>query len=121
MAEGLLRELAGTQFDISSAGSKPSTVNPFAIRAMRERGIDISHHYSKNLNEFIKQPFDYVITVCDNAAANCPMFPGNAEIMHISFPDPARATGPEEEIIAAFRRVRDDLRDKLIPLLRGRL
>jgi arsenate reductase len=86
MAEGLLRELAGTQFDVFSAGSKPSTVNPFAIQAMREHGIDISQQRSKHLNEFIHQAFDYVITVCDQAAETCPIFPGTANPLELRRP-----------------------------------
>ena|SRR5258708_5514671 len=113
MAEGLLREFAGTQFDVFSAGSKPSTVNPFAIQAMRERGIDISSHRSKHLNEFIKQPFDYVITVCDSAAETCPIFPGRAQRIHWSFPDPAAVEGSEEQRLQAFRQTRDAIAERL--------
>lgn len=107
MAEGLLRQLAGDHFEVFSAGSKPSTVNPCAIQVMRERGIDISQHRSKHLNEFLKQSFDYVITVCDNAAETCPVFPGRAQRIHWSFPDPAAVTGSDEEKLAAFRQIRD--------------
>lgn len=107
MAEGLLRTLAGDQFDIFSAGAKPSIVNPLAIQAMDERGIDIHSHRSKHLNEFVSQPFDYVITVCDNAAESCPIFPGPARRIHWSFPDPAAVQGSEAERLASFRRVRD--------------
>src|ERR1041384_3223246 len=87
MAEGLLRALAGERFEVFSAGSKPSVVNPLAIAAMDERGIDIRTHRSKHLNEFLAQPFDYVITVCDTAAESCPLFPGPAQRIHWSFPD----------------------------------
>jgi arsenate reductase len=87
---------------------------------MAELGIDISHHRSKSVDELIGEQFDLVITVCDSAAAQCPIFPGNAEIMHVGFPDPAQATGTEEEILTVFRRVRDDLREQLIPLLKER-
>src|SRR5205823_7799855 len=82
MAEGLLRELAGGKIDVMSAGTAPSRVNPLAIQAMRERGIDISHHRSKHHNEFLKQPFDVVITVCDDAAEQCPVFSGPAQRIH---------------------------------------
>lgn len=109
MAEGLLRHLAGDRFEVFSAGSKPSHVNPFAIEAMRQRGIDISGQRSKHLSEYLDQPFDYVITVCDNAAETCPIFPGRAQRIHWSFPDPAAAQGSDAEILAAFVRVRDDL------------
>jgi arsenate reductase len=107
MAEGLLRALAGERFEVSSAGAKPSTVNPLAIKAMDERGIDIRSHRSKHLNEFISEPFDYVITVCDNAAEACPIFPGPARRLHWSFPDPAAVEGDEAARLASFRQVRD--------------
>jgi arsenate reductase len=113
MAEGLLRELAGSQFDVYSAGSKPSTVNPFAIAAMQERGIDISQHRSKHLNEFIKQPFDYVITVCDQAAETCPLFPGRAQRIHWSFPDPAAVIGSDDEKLNVFCQTRDAIEAQL--------
>lgn len=113
MAEGLLRHLAGERVEVFSAGSKPSMVNPFAIEAMRNRGIDISGQRSKHLSEYLQQPFDYVITVCDQAAETCPIFPGRAQRIHWSFPDPAAAQGSDEEMLAAFERVRDDLEAKL--------
>lgn len=109
MAEGLLRARAGDHIDVYSAGTRPSVVNPLAIEAMQERGIDISGHRSKHLDEFRAQPFDYVITVCDSAAETCPIFPGKAERVHWSFPDPAAVQGPEAERLAAFRQVRDDI------------
>ncbi|MCC6802147.1 MAG: arsenate reductase ArsC [Anaerolineae bacterium] len=114
MAEGLLRHLAGERFEVFSAGSKPSVVNPYAIRAMHERGIDISGQRSKHLSEYREQPFDYVITVCDQAAETCPIFPGKAQRVHWSFPDPATAEGSGDEILSAFERVRDDLETKLL-------
>ena len=113
MAEGLLRTLAGERFEVFSAGSQPSTVNPLAIAAMDERGIDIRPQRSKHLNEYLDQPFDYVITVCDNAAETCPVFPGPARRIHWSFPDPARIVGSEAERLAAFRQVRDALEAQL--------
>ena len=109
MAEGLLRNLAGERMEVFSAGTKPSVVNPLAIEAMHEQGIDISGHRSKHLDEFRAQPFDYVITVCDSAAETCPIFPGKAERIHWSFPDPAAAQGSEAERLAAFRQVRDNI------------
>lgn len=109
MAEALLRHLAGERLGVASAGSKPSSVNPLAIEAMAEQGIDISDYRSKHLNEFLTHPFDYVITVCDNAAESCPLFPGKAERVHWSFPDPAAVTGSHVEKLNAFREVRDDL------------
>ncbi len=108
MAEGVLRHLAGEQVEVFSAGSTPSVVNPMAIRAMAEIGVDISGHRSKSLMEFIQQPFDFVITVCDNAAETCPAFPGRAQRIHWSFPDPA-AVESEDAKLAAFRSVRDGL------------
>ncbi|MBK8029033.1 MAG: arsenate reductase ArsC [Chloroflexi bacterium] len=109
MAEGLLRHLAGERMEVFSAGSKPSVVNPYAIRAMQARGLDIRGHRSKHLNEYLSEPFDYVITVCDNAAETCPVFPGKPERIHWSFPDPAAVEGDDAKILASFIRVRDDL------------
>lgn len=113
MAEGLLRDLAGERMDVWSAGSRPSVVNPLAIAAMRERGIDISGQRSKHLDEFRDQPFDEVITVCDNAAETCPIFPGPARRIHWSFPDPAAAEGDEAARLAMFRDVRDAIEARL--------
>ena len=113
MAEGLLRNMAGDRFEVSSAGVAPSHVRSEAIEAMRETEIDISSHRSKSVDEFRDQEFDYVITVCDNAAENCPLFPGKAERIHWSFDDPAALDGKEEERLAAFRRVRDEILEKL--------
>jgi arsenate reductase (thioredoxin) len=112
MAEGLLRELGGEKVEAFSAGSEPSRVNPYAIEAMAARGIDISSHRSKSLQEYIQQPFDYVITVCDNAAESCPLFPGKAQRIHWSFPDPAAVEGSHEDILASFVSVRDGLEAK---------
>lgn len=113
MGEGLLRAIAGDKIDVYSAGSKPSTVNPFAIKAMHARGIDISNHTSDSLTQYIKKPFDYVITVCDNAAETCPVFPGRAERIHWGFPDPAGVEGDDDDILASFIQVRDGLEEKL--------
>lgn len=112
MAEGWLRQLAGDRFDVFSAGTRPTVVNPLAIQVMSEVGVDISGQRSKSVNEFLEQPFDAVITVCDQAAEACPIFPGPARRIHWSFPDPAAATGDEAARLAAFRRVRDDLGDR---------
>ena len=109
MAEGLLRSLGQGRFEVFSAGTKPGVVRPEAITAMRERGIDISSHRSKHVQEFDGQAFDYVITVCDAARDNCPVFAGRTERLHWSFPDPAAVEGSEEERLAAFRTVRDSL------------
>ena len=113
MGEGLLRHDAGSLFDVESAGTTASFVRPEAIAAMREIGIDISGHRSKNVDEFEGQHFDYVITVCDNARESCPVFFGDAKKLHHSFEDPAAVKGSEEERLAQFRRVRDELRDYL--------
>jgi arsenate reductase len=113
MAEGLLRSLAGDRMEVFSAGTRPSTVNPLAIRAMAERGIDIRQHRSKHLAEFIDQPFDVVITVCDAAAEACPTFPGAARRIHWSFPDPAAVEGSEADRLQAFREVRAAIEDRL--------
>jgi arsenate reductase len=113
MAEGLLRHHAGDRFEVESAGTRPGTVRPEAVAVMREVGIDISAHRSKHVDAFVGQPFDYVLTVCDNANENCPIFPGQGIRLHQAFDDPAAVTGAEEDRLAAFRRVRDDLKDFL--------
>ncbi|HXG83625.1 MAG TPA: arsenate reductase ArsC [Pyrinomonadaceae bacterium] len=114
MAEGLLRHDAGDRYEVESAGVEPSFVRPQAIEAMDEIGIDITPHRSKSLDEFLGQPFDYVITVCDNAKEHCPIFPGKAERIHWSFDDPAAAaTGDDAAQLAVFRRVRDEIRARL--------
>ncbi|MCA9916162.1 MAG: arsenate reductase ArsC [Anaerolineae bacterium] len=113
MAEGLLRHLAGDYMEVHSAGSKPSVVNPFAIQAMEKRGIDITGHRSKHLSEYLQASFDYVITVCDNAAETCPVFPGKAERIHWGFPDPAGVEGNDEDILNSFISVRDGLEKNL--------
>lgn len=113
MAEGLLRHLAGDRFEVFSAGLAPSHVRPNAIAVMTELGIDISHHRSKSLNEFLETPFDYVITVCDHASERCPIFPGAAKRIHWSIDDPV-APGGEAAQLEAFRRARNDLRERLL-------
>jgi arsenate reductase len=113
MGEGLLRSLSHGAAEVYSAGTHPSRVNPLAIEAMKEAWIDISGHRSKSVEEFAGQRFDVVITVCDNARENCPIFPGAPERLHWSYPDPAAAEGSLEERLRAFREVRDDLRQKL--------
>jgi arsenate reductase len=118
MAEGLLRHDAGQRFDVESAGTKPSSVRPEAIAAMREVGIDITGHRSKSVEEFAGQHFDYVITVCDSARESCPLFFGAAETLHHGFDDPAALHGSEEERLALFRRVRDELRTYLADFAR---
>ena len=113
MAEGLLRHDAGSQFEVESAGTKPGSVRPEAIAVMHELGIDISGHRSKHVNELDGDLFDYVITVCDNAKESCPLFPGAVKRLHHGFDDPAAVNGSDEERLAVFRRVRDELREYL--------
>jgi len=109
MAEGLLRAMGGDKFEVESAGTVASFVRPHAIAAMAEIGIDISGHRSKCLDEFLGTPFDHIITVCDNANQTCPAFPGKAQRTHWSLEDPAEVDGTEEEKLAAFRKIRDQL------------
>jgi len=113
MAEGLLRHDAGDFFEVESAGTRPSFVRSEAIAVMAELGIDISSHRSKSVAEFDREKFDYVITVCDSARESCPVFFGAATRLHRSFDDPASGTGTEEDRLAVFRRVRDELRTYL--------
>ncbi len=107
MAEGLLRMIGGDEFEAFSAGTEPSKVRPLAIKAMAELGVDISHQWSKHLREYLHQPFDYVITVCDDAREACPYFPGGLHHLHWSFPDPSQATGDEAAQLDVYRQVRD--------------
>jgi arsenate reductase (thioredoxin) len=113
MAEGLLRHDSGPRFEVHSAGTHPSLVNPLAIEAMREIDIDISGHRSKSVEQFTGQAFDYVITVCDKANESCPVFPEITRRTHWGFPDPAEASGSDEERLQAFREVRDRMRKRL--------
>jgi arsenate reductase len=113
MAEGLLRHDAGRRFDVFSAGTKPSHVREEAIAVMRELGIDISGHRSKSIDEFAGQSFDYVLTVCDNAKESCLIFPGNTATIHHAFEDPAAFQGSDQDRLALFRRVRDQIRQYL--------
>jgi len=113
MAEGLLRHLAGDRFEAFSAGTEATHVRPLAIRAMAEKGIDISGQTSKTLDRYLGEPFDAVITVCDQAAEACPVFPGARKRLHWSFPDPSRATGSQEEQLAVYRQVRDDIQARI--------
>jgi arsenate reductase len=108
MAEGLMRHIRGAQFEVASAGTVATYVRPQAIEALAEIGIDISHHRSKAIDEFLGKPIRYLITVCDNARDNCPYVPGAQEVLHWPFPDPA--TNPRLE---DFRRVRDLIRAKI--------
>jgi arsenate reductase len=107
MAEGILRHYGSNRFEVFSAGTKPSSVNPVAIQVMKEIGVDISGHRSKSVDEFKGQSFDYVITVCNNAKEACPFFPGYAKRLHWEFPDPPQGTAVTEAVINEFRKVRD--------------
>ena len=109
MAEAFLRSMAGDKFEVFSAGVKPTTVNPLAIKVMAEVGIDISSHRSKSAMEFIRQKFDYVITVCDNAKQTCPAFPGKCEKIHWDLKDSAEVVGKDEERLIVFRKIRDQI------------
>ena len=109
MAEGWLRHLADDRFEVQSAGTEATLVRPLAVRAMQEVGINIASHQSKTLDRFVSEPWDFVITVCDQANESCPLFPAGKHRLHWSFPDPSRATGTEEEQLQTYRRVRDDI------------
>ena len=113
MAEALLRHLAGDRFEAYSAGTEATHVRPLAVRAMAELGIDISGQHSKTLNRYLEEPFDAVITVCDQANEACPVFFGARERLHWSFPDPSQATGSEDEQLAVYRSVRDAIRERI--------
>lgn len=122
LAEGLLRRALGPEFTIASAGSHPAGyVHPLAIKVMGETGIDLSGHTSKHLDEFLTQDIETVITVCGNADQVCPGFPGQVNRHHFPFPDPAHATGTEEEQLAVFREVRDDIAKVFGAYAAGRL
>ena len=109
MAEGLLRWMAGDRMEVFSAGTRPSLVRPEAIAVMAELGVDLSGHWSKSVDLYRDQAFDYVITVCDNAKESCPIFPGPTERIHWSFSDPAAVEGDEETRLASFREIREQI------------
>lgn len=113
MAEGLLRHDAGERFDVASAGTQPGPIRPEAVAVMQELGIDISGQRSKHVDSFADEAFDYVLTVCDNAKESCPLYPGHANRLHHRFDDPAAVQGPAGDRLAAFRRVRDEIRGYL--------
>lgn len=113
MAEGYLNALGGDRFEALSAGTEARGIHPLAIQAMAEEGIDVAMQESKTIERFLAQPFDLVITVCDDAAEACPVFPGAAKRMHWSFPDPSKVAGDDEERYAAFVRVRDAIRERI--------
>jgi len=113
IAEGLLNALMGDRYEAHSAGTEPTEVNPLAVKALAEIGIDISSHHTKSVQEFLGQKFDVVITVCDHARETCPVFPGATNYLHKSFDDPSQWTGSEEQRIAKFRRLRDEIKQWL--------
>jgi arsenate reductase len=114
MAEGLMRHLRNREFEVFSAGSEPKGVNSLAVEVMKEIGIDISRQRSKHLDEYGEEVFDYIVTLCDDASKTCPLFPGEGKRMHKGFPDPAAAVGSREERLAAFRKVRDELKEYIL-------
>jgi len=113
MAEGLFRQAGGDRYEVFSAGTTPSLVRPEAVAVMREIGIDISRHRSKSVDEFAGQKMDLVITVCDNAKESCPVFPGTTQRLHWPFEDPAALAGSEEQRLAAFRSIREQIRARI--------
>ena len=119
MAEGLVNHDLGDRFQVYSAGTEATRVNPLAIRVLAELGIDISGHRSKTLDEFAGEQFDCVITLCGSANEQCPLFFGGVRREHIGFDDPSRLSGSPEEVLPEFRRVRDEIRRKLTDYLRG--
>jgi arsenate reductase len=122
MAEGWVRHRLGDTWEVHSAGTQPAAyVHPLAIRAMLEAGVDISQHEPKSVQRFLRQPWDLVVTVCDSANESCPSFPGRVgERIHVGFHDPSFTPGSDEERMAAFRRTRDEIRDRLLPEIAAR-
>lgn len=119
MAEGWLRHLDGARFDVASAGTHPVGLNPMAVMVMKEAGVDIAHHRSKRMDELAVQRFDYAITVCDRAKEACPIFPGATSVLHWSFDDPADAQGDQVARLAVFRRVRDEIAQRVLEFMRS--
>ena len=119
MAEGLLRQMAGDGLEVHSAGTRPGSVRPEAIAVLAELGIDIRGHWSKHVDTFAGQSFDYVITVCDHAKESCPVFPVRTRRIHWSFEDPAAATGDETHRLAEFRKIRDQIAQRLSEFVEG--
>lgn len=119
MAEGLINHYLGDRFQAFSAGTEATRVNPLAIKTLSESGIDISHHYSKTLDEFAGESFDYVITLCGDANEKCPLFFGGVKRMHIGFSDPSKFIGTDEEVMAEFRKSRDEIKTTLLAFFEG--
>jgi arsenate reductase len=121
MAEGWVNHLLGNRWQARSAGIVPAEhVHPLAVRVMAEAGVDISGHVPQHVDRFVREPWDLVVTVCDSAAETCPVVPGHVERRHVSFADPAKATGSEDERLAVFRTLRDEIRDRLLAVIRER-
>lgn len=121
MAEAWVNQLLKGRWEARSAGTSPAErVHPLAVRVMAEEAIDISGQVPQRVDRLVGEPWDLVVTVCDSAAETCPAFPGRVERLHVSFPDPAGATGSEDERLAVFRRVRDDIRDRLLTAIQER-
>jgi arsenate reductase len=110
MAEGIVNALHGDEFEAFSAGTSPGNVNPYAIKALAEIGIDISRHRSKGIEEFKDRSFDYVITLCDSARESCPFFAGGGKRIHKGFEDPSAIKGTDEEILSGFRRIQNEIK-----------
>ena len=122
MAEGWLRALLGDRLEVASAGTHPAReVSPLAVRVMAEVGIDIADHVPEHLSLYDDEPWDLVVTVCDDARELCPAFPGAARTIHVGFPDPWSAGGTEEDRLAVYRVVRDAIRRELVPAVAGAL
>ena len=121
IAEALLKQLGADAFEVHSAGTRPKGINPFTLRVLSEQGIDASGFHSKSVEEFVGQDFDYVITVCDSAAEECPVFPGAPQRIHWSFPDPAAVGGGDVAKLRAFRQTARGLRARLEAFIPGAL
>ncbi len=113
MSEGLLRHLAKDRFQVASAGTHPAGLNPYAVEAMREIGIDISHHVSERVDTYLGETFDHVITVCDRAKESCPIFPGSPALLHWSIEDPASSQGTYAQRLEQFRKIRDQIEERI--------
>lgn len=119
MAEGLAREMSANRWEVYSAGLEPKTVNPYAIKAMQEIGLDISGQRSKELDYELMQQMDLIVTLCDNAKESCPVVPSHIQTLHWSLEDPATASGSEAEILSVFRRTRDEIKERIETLLKS--
>ncbi len=120
MAEGLLSSLFGERYEVFSAGTEPGEINPNSIEVMKEIGIDISNHYSKNVKDLINEDFDYVITVCGGAKETCPFSPGGGQQLHKGFEDSSSFSGSKEEVLGKFRKIRDNLKEWIEEFFNGK-